>query len=127
VCGQAACQSRRRADYHREKIRCDPIYQQVVRDSQKKWRDEHPSYSRDYRESHPEVVERNRKSQIRRDQRDRIQNLAKNNLAFDLKRSLAEVWLVGPEAKALAKNNLASGQLFIFQTDTSSGQPQPGS
>jgi hypothetical protein len=34
---------------------------------------------------------------------------------------------VGAEAKALAKNNLASGQLFIFQTDTSSRQPPPGS
>jgi hypothetical protein len=127
VCSQADCQNRRRADYHREKIRCDPVYRQVVRDSQKKWRDEHPTYGKDYRGSHPEVVERNRKSQVRRDQRDRIQNLAKNNLAFDLKRSLAEVWLVGSEAKALAKNNLASGQLFIFQTDTSSRQPQTDS
>ena len=127
MCSQADCQSRRRADYHREKIRCDLVYRQVVRDSQKKWRDEHPSYSRDYRSSHPESVERNRKSQVRRDQRVRIQNLAKNNLAFDLKRSLAEVWLVGSEAKALAKNNLASGQLFIFQSDTSSRQTQPGS
>ena len=63
----------------------------------------------------------------RRSGRDRIQNLAKNNLAFDLKRSLAEVWLVGSEAKALAKNNLASGQLFIFQTDTSSRHTQSGS
>ena len=107
VCSQADCQSRRRADYHREKIRSDVVYRQVVRDSQKKWRNEHPSYSRD--------------------QRGRIQNLAKNNLAFDLKRSLAEVWLVGSEAKALAKNNLASGQLFIFQKDTSSRQTQPGS
>ena len=53
-------------------------------------------------------------------------DLAKNNLAVDPKRSLAEVWLVGAEAKALAKNKLASGQLFIFQTDTSSRQPQPG-
>ena len=42
-------------------------------------------------------------------------------------RSLAEVWLVGAEAKALAKNNLASGQLFIFQTDTSSRQTQAAS
>jgi hypothetical protein len=127
VCSQADCQSRRRADYHREKIRCDPVYRQVVRDSQKKWRDEHPRYTKDYRDSHPEVVERNRKCQVRRDQRDRIQNLAKNNLAFDLKRSLAEVWLVGSEAKALAKNNLASGQLFIFQPDTSFRQTQSSS
>ena len=127
VCGRPECQGRRRAEYHRAKIRSDPVYRQVVRDSQKKWRDNHPSYSKDYRQKHPDAVQQNRKAQSRRDQRDRIQILAKNNLAFDLKRSLAEVWLVGTAAKDLAKNNLASSQLFIFQTHTPSHDAVPGS
>jgi hypothetical protein len=42
--------------------------------------------------------------------------LEKNNLALDLKHSAAEVWLVGPRVKNLEKNNLASGQVFIFQS-----------
>jgi hypothetical protein len=41
--------------------------------------------------------------------------LEKNNLAWDLKRSTAEFWLVGPGIKNLEKNNLASAQVLIFQ------------
>jgi len=44
-----------------------------------------------------------------------VSGLVKNNLALDLKRSAAEVWLVGPAARDLVKNNLASCQMFIFQ------------
>ena len=60
----------------------DPEYAQVVRDSQNKWRNAHPKYWKQYRQQHPEAVERNRQQQRRRDQRRRIQNLAKNNLAL---------------------------------------------
>jgi len=42
-------------------------------------------------------------------------NLAKNNLALDLKHEASEVWLVGPGVKDLAKNNLASVKIFIYQ------------
>jgi hypothetical protein len=34
---------------------------------------------------------------------------------LDLKRSAAEVWMVGPRAAHLDKNNLASTQIFIFE------------
>jgi hypothetical protein len=34
-------------------------------------------------------------------------------LAFDLKHSAAEVWLLGPQAEHLAKNNLAFSQVLI--------------
>jgi hypothetical protein len=116
VCGEPDCQRRRRADYHRQKMESDGEYAQVVGDSRRKWREAHPGYSRQYREQHPAVAERNRQQQRRRDQKRRIQNLAKNNLALDLKRCAAEVWLLGPAAEDLAKNNLASCQFFIFQT-----------
>jgi hypothetical protein len=36
-------------------------------------------------------------------------------LAFDLKHSAAEVWLLGPPAEHLAKNNLAFSQVLILQ------------
>lgn len=115
VCSQPDCQCRRRTDYHREKIRRDSVYAQVVRDSRKKWRDTHPGYCRQYRRRHPEAAEHNRRQQHRRDQKRRLRNLAKNNVALDLKRSAAEVWLLGPAADDLAKNNLAGCQLLIFQ------------
>ena len=115
VCSQAECQRQRRTDYHRQKLGTDPEYRQVARDSQRKWRQAHPDYLRQYLAQHAEAVERNRQQQQRRDQKRRIHLLEKNNLALDLKRSTAEVWLVGPEIKNLEKNNLASGQILIFQ------------
>jgi len=93
----------------------DLEYRQTVSDSQKKWRQSHPDYPRQYRSQHPQTVKRNRDRQQVRDRRRRIQQLAKNNLALDLKHSAAEVWLVGSGVKDLAKNTLASAQVFIFQ------------
>lgn len=115
VCSCSNCQRPRRRAYHRRKIETDPEYAQVVRDSRTKWRDVHPDYQKNYRQTHPDAAERNRLLQRQRDQKRRVQNLVKNNSALDLKRSPAQIWLVGPAADDLVKNNLASSNLFIFQ------------
>jgi hypothetical protein len=115
VCSGAECQRQRRRDYHRQKLCTDPEYRQVARDSQRKWRQAHPDYLRQYLTQHAEAVKRNRQQQQLRDQKRRIRVLEKNNLALDLKRSAAEVWLMGRRVKNLEKNNLASAQIFIFQ------------
>jgi hypothetical protein len=115
VCSQAECQRQRRSDYHRQKLRTDPEYREVARDSQRKWRQAHPDYLRQYLAQHAPAIEQNRQRQQLRDRKRRIRVLEKNNLAFDLKRSTAEIWLVGPHIKNLEKNNLASAQVLIFQ------------
>lgn len=115
VCSQTSCQQHRQRDYHHQKIRSDPVYAQVVQESRKKWRDAHPAYQKQYWQTHPQAAQRNRQRQRRRDQRHRLQNLVKNNLALDLKHSPTEAWLVGPAAEDLVKNNLARSQLLIFQ------------
>jgi hypothetical protein len=128
VCSQSKCQWQRRREYHRRKIRSDPLYAQVVRDSQKKWRDAHPGYQKQYRKDHPPAVERNRQQQYLRDQRGRLQRLVKNNLALNLRSSPAEVWLLGPTADDLVKNNLAASKLLILQppaTQLASCKEQP--
>jgi hypothetical protein len=91
------------------------VYAEGVRDSQRKWREAHPDYQQNYRQSHPQSAEQNRDRQRGRDRKRRLHDLEKNNLAFDLKRSDLEVWLVGPAATNLDKNNVASSQLLIFQ------------
>jgi hypothetical protein len=116
VCGRPECQRQRQRDYHRRKIETDPEYAQVVRDSRRKWREVHPNYQQNYWQSHPNSVERNRQGQRGRDRQRHLQNLVKNNLAFDLKHSAAEVWLLGPQAENLAKNNLAFSQVLILPT-----------
>ena len=114
VCGQPACQRRRRTDYHRKKLATDPEYRQVVRDSQKQWWDEHPDYQKQRRQQNPKLVASNREGQRQRDQKRRVERLVRNNLALDLKQSAAEVWLLGPKVRELDRNNLASAQVLIL-------------
>ena len=115
VCSQPDCQRQRRSDYHRERIRNDAAYAEDVRASQKKWREAHSEYWKQYRQQHPASAERNCQQQRHRDQKRRLLNLAKNNLALDLKHGAGEVWLIGPGMKDLAKNNLAQAKVFIYQ------------
>jgi hypothetical protein len=109
------CQRHRRADYHRKKIQTDPVYAQVVQDSRKQWREEHADYQKSYWRTHPEAAARNRERQRQLDRQRRVISLVKNNLALDLKRSDAEVWLVGPDAANLVKNNVAFPEVMVFQ------------
>lgn len=120
-CSSPVCQKHRRANYHRMKCESDAEYRQVCLDSRAKWRGAHPGYQRAYRREHPDYVNQNRRLQSRRDRKRRMSNLVKNNLAFDLKSSSADVWLVGPELEDLVKNNLAISQVMLFQTVGSSG------
>jgi hypothetical protein len=112
-------------EYHRQKTASDPEYAQVVRDSRRKWRQAHPGYQKVWRQSHPDAEERNRQLQRRRDAKRRVQVLVKNTSALDLKHSAAEVWLIGPAAGDLEKNNLASSKLFIFQPPAPAAALQP--
>jgi hypothetical protein len=127
VCNQPDCQRHRRSDYHRERIRNDCDYAEDVRASQKKWRQAHPDYWKQYRQQHREAVDRNRQQQRHRDRKRRLLNLAKMNLALDLKHEAGEVWLFGPGMKDLAKNNLASAKVFIYQPVATGGGPTPPS
>ena len=115
VCSQAECQRHRRADYHRLKIQTDPVYAQVVQDSRKQWRDEHADYQKTYWRTHPEAAARNRQRQLHLDWQRRVTALVKNNVALDLKHSAAEVWLVGPDAADLVKNNVAFSEVMVFK------------
>src|SRR6266851_1847689 len=45
-----------------------------------------------------------------------IRDLANNNSAFDLKRSAAEVWLIGSDLEHLANNNSAPAQVWVLET-----------
>jgi hypothetical protein len=115
VCSRPECQARRRSEYRRRKRQTDPEYAEVVRDSRRKWRDAHPDYQKKYWQNHPEAAARNRQQQRQRDQKRRVRQLVKNTLVVDLKRSAAEVWLVGRLAEELVKNTLVSSKLLILQ------------
>lgn len=115
VCSQPECQQRRRADDHRQRIASDPEYRQSCQDSSRKWRTRNPGYWRRRREGNAAIVERNRQQQRVRDQKRRLRDLANNNSAFDLKRSAAQVWLVGMGLEHLANNNPAPAQIWVLE------------
>jgi hypothetical protein len=115
VCANADCRRQRHREYHRRKVASDPVYRQGCKDSSQKWRADHPSYWKQYREAHPDKAERNRTLQQARDQKRRVRDLANNNLALDLKSLTAGVWLFGPSAGDLANNTLATTQVFIVE------------
>ena len=127
ICSRPECQARRCKDYRRRKRQTDPEYAEVVRDSQQKWREAHPDYQKNYRQTHPEAEARNRQQQRQRDQKRRVGLLVKNTLVVDLKRSAAEVWLVGPLAADLEKNTLVSSRLLILQIPPAAIRPAAAS
>ena len=116
VCSRPDCQRRRRADSRRQQLAQDPVYVQVVRDSRKRWWDEHPNYQKERRKANPEVVERNRQRKHIRDQKRRLARLVRNNLVLDLTHSASAVWLVGPQVQRLDRNNLVSTQVLILSS-----------
>ena len=81
VCGLPDCQKRRESDYHRNKRLHDPAYAQTCQNSQENWLRDHPDYTRQYRQTHPKAVERNREGGRQRYRYRQLANLAKNNLA----------------------------------------------
>ena len=127
VCSQPDCQAKRHNEYRRRKLLADPEYAQVVGDSRRKWREAHPDYQKNYWQTHPDAAARNRQLQQQRDQKRQVSLLVKNTLVFDLKRSAAEVWLVGPLAGDLVKNTLVSSKLLILQAPPKVVNPLPAS
>jgi len=127
VCSQQERQARRRNEYRRLKRQTDPEYAQIVRDSRRKWREAHADYQKIYRQNHPEATDRNRQQQRQRDQKRQVSLLVKNTLVVDLKRSSADVWLIGPLAADLEKNTLVSSKLLILQTPTAAIPPEAAS
>lgn len=83
ACSAKACQNRR-AESRKHKFATDPDYAQSCRDSARKWRAAHSGYWKQYRTDKPKAAERNRAQQRRRDQRQRLLDLANNNSALDL-------------------------------------------
>jgi hypothetical protein len=115
VCLSSECQRRRRSDYHRNKMASDSEYRQACADSRRKWRENNPGYQRRYRSGHVAYCERNRQKQSVRNQKRKLSRIVKNNLAIDVKRLPAEVWMTGPGLDGIVKNNLAISQVLIFQ------------
>lgn len=113
VCSTEDCQRKRRAAYHRQKLKDDPAYLVQCRESKKKWRDAHPGYMSQYRSfrgpessQHPvEILKL-------------LLNAVENNLALRVSDCAADVWLLGRDDRV--KNTLASAHLIVVEVISAS-------
>lgn len=80
-CCASACQRIRRREWQRLKLKNDPDHRHNQQRAHKAWCQRNPDYWRQYRESHPEYVERNRIKQRERSARDSASKIAKMNVS----------------------------------------------
>jgi len=65
-CTKKTCQQRRRNRWQSRKLRNDEDYRANQADAQRRWRERHRDYWKEYRRTHPASVERNREQQKQR-------------------------------------------------------------
>lgn len=68
-CFRKGCRRQRKSALQKKKLVDDPAYKQNQADAQRRWRERHRDYWREYRDSHPWYAERNRRLQRLRNRR----------------------------------------------------------
>jgi hypothetical protein len=78
-CSEHSCQKERKRRWQKQKRAEDPAYNANQRDAQKRWRESHPEYWRDYRKRHSDYQGCNRERQRERNRlkRGRSEQIAK--------------------------------------------------
>lgn len=97
-CSAPGCQRERRRQWQRQKLHTDPDYRDNQARAQRAWNDRNPGYWHDYREAHPQYVERNRSLQQRRNAKAASGPIAKMDLSiprFPLPSGIYRLSLVG--------------------------------
>jgi hypothetical protein len=70
-CSSRTCQKARRREWQKQKLQEDDAYKENQRDAQLAWQKKNPDYWRNYRNKHPDYVERNRRMQKKRNYNSR--------------------------------------------------------
>lgn len=103
-CSAPACQKERRRRWQRDKLKADPDYQDNQNRAQQAWIERNPDYWRQYRETHPDYLERNRQKQQQRNRRQKIPDIAKMDESFSVPLMLSGVYVLSrPHGVGIAK------------------------
>jgi hypothetical protein len=62
-CSKESCQRKRRTSWQKNKLKTDTTYRENQADAQALWKAKNPGYWKNYRASHLQYVERNRREQ----------------------------------------------------------------
>lgn len=80
-CSAPDCQRERRRQWQQFKLQTDPDYQDNQARAQQAWSRRNPDYWREYRESHPKYVDRNRVLQHDRNTKAMVGPIAKMDVS----------------------------------------------
>jgi hypothetical protein len=114
---------------HRRRRQSDPVYRQTCLDSQRKWREAHPDYNREYRQRRVEAKNhragpasgaKNTLARARPDWIRTLQHRAKNNLVLPADLDSVPVFRLSALQAPGAKNTLAFPQILVVMVDSPS-------
>lgn len=95
-CSAPECQRERRRRWQQSKLQTDPDYRDNQSSAQRVWMDKNPKYFREYRRTHPDYVESNRKKQRLRDVPLHEQKLVKMDASTPLQPFPSGVYRIRP-------------------------------
>jgi hypothetical protein len=113
-CGKPACQQERRRRWKWNKRHSDEDYRQNQVMAQRAWAAAHTGYWHDYRQAHPDYVERNRLLQRERDRRRAAANLAKRNASEPIYGVPSGIYRLAPASADLAKRNAWTVKITVL-------------
>lgn len=80
-CSASACQRQRRQEWQRRKLQTDVDHRDNKSRAQQTWSQKNPNYWRQYRESHPDYVETNRRKQRERNAKGEHGSIVKEDVS----------------------------------------------
>jgi hypothetical protein len=113
-CNKKACQRFRKRQWQRRKIKSDPDYRDDQHDARQYWMEQNRGYWHQYRDKHPEYVERNRILQKKRDKTRRLVHLAKMDASKDISYVKSISYYLIPAKKDLAKMDALSPEYILI-------------
>jgi hypothetical protein len=117
VCSSAACQRRRRTEYHRHRLAQDREYREACGKSQENWLENNPGYMARYGAARRARIRSDTKKYRLPDELCRVLNLEKNNVAFDPVFSGASVWLIRLDGVSDAMKSFAGAEAIVLKGD----------
>ena len=116
-CGDVDCQRARKAAWQRNRKATDPEYCQSQNQAVKQWQQNKPGhqYQKQYRDEHPDYVDKNREQQRRRNQ-ERVRNKASDTIIVKmdtLTTAKSKLYLLTPVAKNDAEKIVKMDTLLV--------------
>jgi len=121
-CNAPECKQAKKSARKKERYHTDPVYRQRHLDRQKIWRSNRPAheYQQQYRESHPEYVERNRELQSKRNctRKKRTASMIVNGTPLSLQASNDNAYAI----ISVKREKIVNGTPFLAQMQIITGE-----